>query len=119
MSEDPRQLREVALNRLLRAKRWILALSVTLTGVFTALAANAFPGKTLHTHASGGKSESGAGEPNSARTSSEASSGSVTAPEQAPQSGEQQESSGESSSAESSSGESGSTPEAPVISGGS
>jgi hypothetical protein len=38
--------RDVALRRLSRCNRWLLAGSVTLTGVFSALAAQAFPGKT-------------------------------------------------------------------------
>ena len=39
--------RDAGLRRLVLAKRWLLAGSVTLTGVLTAVAANAFPGKTI------------------------------------------------------------------------
>jgi len=38
--------RDIALRRLARCNRWLLAGSATLTGVFTVLAAQAFPGKT-------------------------------------------------------------------------
>jgi hypothetical protein len=38
--------RDAALRRLSRCNRWLLAGSVTLTGMFSALAAQAFPGKT-------------------------------------------------------------------------
>ena len=44
---DSSQLREAGLRKLVLARRWIVAASVTLTGVFTAVAANAFPGKTI------------------------------------------------------------------------
>jgi hypothetical protein len=38
--------RDAALRRLTRCNRWLLAGSVTLTGAFKAIAAQAFPGKT-------------------------------------------------------------------------
>ncbi len=38
--------RDAALRRLGRCNRWLLAGSATLTGAFTLLAAQAFPGKT-------------------------------------------------------------------------
>ncbi len=41
--------RDAALRRLARANRWLLAGSAALTGVLTAVAASAFPGKTLKT----------------------------------------------------------------------
>jgi hypothetical protein len=40
------QSRDAALRRLSRCNRWLLAGSVMLTGVFTEVAAQAFPGKT-------------------------------------------------------------------------
>lgn len=106
----PRRTREVGLRRLLLAKRWILAGSVTLTGVLAAVAANAFPGKTISTPASKAASEQRAGEASSStEPSKESSSESLTPPAQAPTSGEAQEP--EQGSAQPS--------EAPVISGGS
>ena len=38
--------RDAALRRLKRCNRWLLAGSATLTGAFTLLAAQAFPGRT-------------------------------------------------------------------------
>ena len=105
--DNPRQMREIGLRRLLLAKRWILAGSVTLTGILAAVAANAFPGKTIATPASKTTSEQRAGEASSSTESSgESSSESVTPPAQAPTSGEVEQGSSQSS-------------ETPVISGGS
>jgi len=107
---NPRQMREIGLRRLLLAKRWILAGSVTLTGVLAAVAANAFPGKTITAPASKATSEQHTGEASSSTESSgETSSDSVTPPAQAPTSGEAGEP--EQGSSQSS--------ETPVISGGS
>ena len=39
--------RDGALQRVSRAKRWLFAGAVALTGVFSAVAANAFPGRTV------------------------------------------------------------------------
>ena len=39
--------RDAALRRLTRVNRWLIAASVTLTGVLTEVAAQAFPGKTI------------------------------------------------------------------------
>ena len=49
MSGNPHtsRSRDAALRRLSRANRWLIAGSATLTGVLTAVAASAFPGKTL------------------------------------------------------------------------
>lgn len=107
---NPRQMREVGLRRLLLAKRWILAGSVALTGVFAAVAANAFPGKTITALASKATSEQHTGEASSSTESSgETSSESVTPPAQAPTSSEAGEP--EQGTSQSS--------ETPVISGGS
>jgi hypothetical protein len=109
----PREMRETALRRLLHAKRWILAVSLALTGALTGLAANAFPGKTIKAPASGATSEQGTSESSSSTgTSTEGSSGSLSPPEQSPQGAEPGASSGEQ-------GASQPTPEAPVVSGGS
>lgn len=106
-------MRDAALRRLSLAKRWILAVSLALTGALVGLAANAFPGKTLKTpgSASGATSEQGAA---GSSSSSEGSSSSLTPAEQAPQSAEEPESG-------SPAGEQESQPavEAPVVSGGS
>lgn len=102
-------MREIALRRLLHAKRWILAVSLALTGALAGLAANAFPGKTIKAPASSATSESGTSESSS---STEGSSGSLTPPEQSPQAAEPGASSSEQ-------GASQPTPEAPVVSGGS
>lgn len=118
VSEGSRQLRDVALRRLLRAKRWILAASLALTGALAGVVANAFPGKTIKTTASGATSKQSTTEPSSsAGTSSEGSSGSLTPPEQAPQASEQHESEPAPSSGEQ--GASQPAAEAPVVSGGS
>jgi hypothetical protein len=108
----------MGLRRLLLAKRWIVAASLALTGLLTALAANAFPGKTIKTSASGAAAQPSAGEASSSEGgSTEGSSGSLRAPEQAPQAGEESETERESSSGEQ--GASEPAPEAPVVSGGS
>jgi hypothetical protein len=90
--------------------------SVTLAGVLAAVAANAFPGKTIKpsgTHTASEGSEGSAGETStSTGETSESSSGAVTPPEQAPESSEGRESAPVEESGEAS-------PEAPVISGGS
>jgi hypothetical protein len=51
--------RDAALHRLSRCNRWLLAGSVTLTGVFTAIAAQAFPGKARTGAAAKGAGTSG------------------------------------------------------------
>jgi hypothetical protein len=111
------EAREAGLRKLVLARRWIVTGSVTLAGVLVAVAANAFPGKTIKSsgvrtagEGSSGETSTGAGEHSG--ESSESPSGSVTPPEQAPQSVEERESAPmeEPGQAE---------PEAPVISGGS
>jgi hypothetical protein len=109
-------MRDVALRRLRLAKRWVLAVSLALTGALAWLAANAFPGKTIKAPAAGGGTgQSAAGSSSSAGASSEGSSSSVTSPEQAPQAAEQ----GESGSSSGEQGASQPATEAPVVSGGS
>ncbi len=116
MSPDPHEMREMGLRRLVLAKRWILAASVALTGLLAGLAANAFPGKTIKTSASGSAGVRSAGEGSaSADSSSESSSRSLSAPEQEPQAGEENEA----GSANGEQRESQPAPEAPVVSGGS
>jgi hypothetical protein len=119
-SGDPLHTREAGLRKLLLAKRWIVALSVTLTGVLAAVAANAFPGKTIKTGAPAGGSERGAvGASSSGEPSGEGAPGSLEPPEQAPQSGEEQATEQQPESPSSEQGESQQAPETPVISGGS
>ena len=98
-------MREDGLRRLVLARRWIVAASVTLTGVLAAVAASAFPGKTIKQSGVPATGQTSSGE------SSESSSGAVTPPEQAPQSSEGQ------ASAPAESGQP--SQETPVVSGGS
>jgi len=52
MSETPNHTprsRDAALRRLASSNRWLIAGSAALTGIFTAVAANAFPGHTVKT----------------------------------------------------------------------
>ena len=81
--------RDAALRRLARANRWLIAGSVTLTGVLTAVAANAFPGKTLKATGGGhvGAAQRAAPPGSAPRATATGSShGSVQPPAQAPQS---------------------------------
>jgi hypothetical protein len=89
--------RDAALRRLVFTKRWLVAGSVTLTGVFTAVAANAFPGKTIKPSsaraASAGHSSKASTQHQPRHTqSSQGSSSSLKPPAQAPQSTTPQES---------------------------
>lgn len=58
MSPRPTNARDAALRRLSRANRWLVAGSVTLTGVFAEVAASAFPGKTVKAAGAGGLKKS-------------------------------------------------------------
>jgi len=49
MSEHTPRTRDAALRRLRSVNRWLIAGSAALTGLFTAVVANAFPGHTLKT----------------------------------------------------------------------
>lgn len=46
--------RDAALRRLASSNRWLIAGSTVLTGIFTAVAANAFPGHTVKTGSTAG-----------------------------------------------------------------
>lgn len=81
-SEHTPRSRNAALRRLSSANRWLIAGSCTLTGLFTALAANAFPGRTI---AKSSATETGA------RSRQSESASSLRAPAQAPQSAESEE----------------------------
>jgi hypothetical protein len=123
---DSSQLREAGLRKLVLAKRWVVAASVTLTGVFTAIAAHAFPGKTIkpsvaHTATDGSRSTR-----QQQPTESSQSSSSLKPPAEAPQSGATQEPAPSQESAPAQepapveqSEPAQPTPEAPVVSGGS
>ena len=50
--------RDAALRRLGRVNRWLIAGTAVLTGVLTDVAANAFPGHTAHTGATGSRARS-------------------------------------------------------------
>jgi outer membrane biosynthesis protein TonB len=82
--DRPASARDAALQKLSRVNRWAIAGSVALTGVLSEVAAQAFPGKTVH---AGAAAKSG-----SAQTGANNSSGSTATPpralhppEQAPQ----------------------------------
>src|SRR5665213_3095169 len=88
-------LRDAGLRRLVLTKRWLLAGSVTLTGVFTAVAANAFPGKTIKSsgaRATNAGHSSKTSTPHQSTQNSQGSSCSLQPPAQAPQSTTPQES---------------------------
>lgn len=68
--------RDAALSRLKSANRWLIVASAALTGIFTAVAANAFPGRTI-------KTKSG-----TAASITQKSSERLRAPARAPQSSE-------------------------------
>src|SRR5271166_5153856 len=112
------QTRDAGLRKLTRIRRWLIAGTVAMTGVFTAIAANAFPGKTVGL--SGGQPSSKESEvpasaaSASATQSSERSSNSLSPAAQAPQSAEPSESAPLENSEPAQT-----ATEAPVVSGGS
>jgi outer membrane biosynthesis protein TonB len=96
---DSSRARDAGLRKLVLAKRWLLAGSVTLTGGLTAILANAFPGRTIKSSDAGAanvghssKASSKASTPDRHTQSSPGSSGSLQPPAQAPQSTTPQES---------------------------
>jgi hypothetical protein len=83
--------RDAALRRLSRANRWLIAGSVALTGVFAEVAANAFPGKTVHKGSSGARSSSKAtSAPSTTTTTPGPVQPPASPPESAPQSGSEE-----------------------------
>jgi hypothetical protein len=91
---NPLHAREAGLRRLLLAKRWILAGSVTFTGLLAGLAANAFPGKTIKAAASTTAGERSAGGASSAYAEPSVEEGeaeALTPPAESPESSEAQE----------------------------
>jgi hypothetical protein len=93
MPEHSPRTRDAALGRLRSLNRWLIAASAALTGIFTAVAANAFPGHTLKT-ASKAASHS---TKNDSSTGSRSRPSRLRAPSSAPKSSEE---SGTSSSEE-------------------
>jgi hypothetical protein len=123
-SNGSSQAREAGLRKITLAKRWLVAGSVTLTGVLAAVAANAFPGKpvkasgaALTDEASTNAASSGSAQ--QATENSQGSSSSLTPPSQAPQSTETGESASRESAPAEQSESARSTSETPVVSGGS
>jgi hypothetical protein len=111
--EDTPSARDAALRRLSRTKRWLLAGTATLTGVLTAVAASAFPGKSVKSATSGTTSQevaaSSTGSGRAGEGSGAGEGSTLQAPAQEPQASVPAE--GAASS--------GAAPEAPVVSGGS
>jgi hypothetical protein len=56
MRQSTSHTRDAALRRISHANRWLIAGSVALTGLLADVAANAFPGRTLHKGAHGARS---------------------------------------------------------------
>lgn len=74
--------RDRALARLSRSTRWLIAGSVALTGVLSEVAANAFPGKTIHGGAVRGKERR---QGSSGTSTSPGSSSSLAPPQSTPE----------------------------------
>jgi hypothetical protein len=94
--------RDVALRKLSHINRWLIAGSVLLTGVLYEVAAQAFPGKTLHAGSSSDPKSTGAhrASQGSGAKSSTCSPGSLEPPCQAPQAAPEGESTEQPSSGE-------------------
>lgn len=103
--------RDAALRKLTRFNHWLIAGSLTLAGVFSAVAAEAHPGQTVKT-----TSSTPATRKSGASVSHEGSAATLRAAAQAPSSAESSSSSEGSSAQESSATTESSTP---VVSGGS
>jgi hypothetical protein len=136
MSPHNTHTRDAALRKSRRINRWLIAGSITLTGVLADVAANAFPGKTVKAAAtSKGKSSSSHSKRSSAASPSTSSTQPLKPPAQAPQAttesapsqestpsqeaGTTHESAPAQESAPEASHESAPAQEAPVVSGGS
>jgi hypothetical protein len=80
--------RDAALRRLSHARRWLIAGAVLLTGIFSAVASQAFPGRTLQSKASATPAPAPAPAPSPESTpgSDQGSDGaSIPPPSEAPQ----------------------------------
>lgn len=80
MDRHTPRTRDAALRKLRAANRWLIAGSVTMTGIFTAVAASAFPGKTIKSGSTPGTSAGRAG----------TGSSRLRAPARSPQTSEQE-----------------------------
>jgi hypothetical protein len=87
MSQHTPNTRDKALSRLKSANHWLIGVSVALTGVLTAVAANAFPGRTVKT--SGAAAAAGTRKAGKS-AGSESSASRLQAPTRTPQSSEEQ-----------------------------
>jgi hypothetical protein len=85
-SQNPHtaRTRDAALRRLAHANRWLIAGSAALTGAFTAVAANAFPGRVFKPTTAG----SAAHPSSTTRSSASHAGGALKPPAQAPRSSE-------------------------------
>jgi hypothetical protein len=82
--------RDVALRRLRSANRWLYAGSAGLTGLFTALAANAFPGKTIRSGSGSAAAITVKGEKSSSKESRQDGAKALQAPKRAPEAFEEE-----------------------------
>jgi hypothetical protein len=92
------EARDAAMRRLTRVNRWLIAGSVTLTGVFAEVAAHAFPGKTIAAPSAAKTTPGGQGKDPAGHSSGHSASGSgglLRPPEAPPQSAPATSTSGE------------------------
>lgn len=101
MTPHTPRTRDAALRRLAKSNRWLIAGSAALTGIFTAVAANAFPGHTLKNGAANSRAHTGAG----------ASEPPLKAPESGAESGSEPGAESPSTESPATPGESGAAPE--------
>jgi hypothetical protein len=106
--------RDASLRRLSRAKRSLFAGAATLTGVLVAVAASAFPGRSIRAAGAGA-----GGTSNSASRAAEGASGGAGGESSGEASGLQRPAEEPTSAPTEGSASSGAAPEAPVVSGGS
>jgi hypothetical protein len=81
--QDPRPARREALRRVGRVKRWVVGGAVTLTGVFSAVAAHALPAS--HAKAQPATPVTGPANDDQGSAASQPASPSLSPPAQAPQ----------------------------------
>jgi len=83
--DRPASARDAALQKLSRVNRWVIAGSVALTALLSEVAAQAFPGKTIHAGATAKSGQSQTRAAKSSGGSSATSPGALQPPAQAPQ----------------------------------
>jgi hypothetical protein len=89
MQVHTNRTRDAALRRLALANRWLIAASATLTGVLSAVAAQAFPGRTIsstNAHTQKANAHKGQTHKGQSQNQSHHSTDSLKAPQQAPRS---------------------------------